>query len=172
MVTQFLARNAILTNILMGVVGLSLMSQITIPLKPVSITLQTVAVLFIGLTYSRRDALLTMLSYLTIGAMGFPVFANFTGGVHHLLSPVGGFYIGFMIAAVVMASVRARIETDSIVSDISLSILGSVVLYTLGVVWLSNFIGLVPAIMGGVVPFILPGILKSIILAGILKYVR
>lgn len=156
----------------MGVLGVSLMSQITIPLNPVPITLQTVAVLLIGLTYSRKEAFLTLGAYLVLGAMGLPIFANYSGGILKILSPVGGYYVGFLVAVVAMAYVREKIAKDSIVSDIGLSLLGSVILYTCGVAWLSNFIGLVPAFMGGVVPFMLPGLFKSALLGGILRYVR
>lgn len=172
MFTQILSKSSTLTRILMGVVGLSLMSQITIPIQPVPITLQTIAVLFIGLTYSSRDTFFTLLSYLTLGAMGLPIFANHVGGIQHLFSHVGGFYFGFLIAAFVMASMREKIQTQGVILDLALCALGSIVLYTLGVAWLANFIGLKSAILGGVVPFIIPGIIKSFILAGLLHYVR
>jgi biotin transport system substrate-specific component len=172
MFTRFLYRSSTVTQVLMGVLGLSLMSQITIPLNPVPITLQTVAVLLIGLVYRRKEAFLTMASYLALGSVGLPIFANYSGGIAKLLSPVGGYYVGFMLAVVIMAYVREKISKDTLVSDIGLSFLGSAILYTLGVAWLAYFIGFVPALMGGVVPFILPGLVKSVLLGGILRYVR
>jgi biotin transport system substrate-specific component len=156
----------------MGVVGLALMSQITIPIHPVPITLQTVAVLFIGLTYNRRDAFLTMATYLALGVLGVPVFAAYKSGLVHLLSPVGGYYIGFLAAVVMMASVREKWERSDFIADISLSLLGSAVIYALGVLWLSKFIGINAAFMGGVVPFMIPGAVKAFMLTGLLKYVR
>ncbi len=173
MLTQFLSRTSVLTQVLMGVIGLALMSQVSIPLKPVSITLQTVGVLFIGLTYSKREAIYTLMSYLTLGALGLPVFANYVGGIQHLAGPVGGFYFGFLLAVIVMASIRESLAVKpGILQDLALCLVGSAVLYTLGVIWLSNFIGLKAALTGGLMPFILPGILKSFILAGLLKYLR
>lgn len=65
---------------LMGLVLMIVCSQIVIPIQPVPITLQTVAVLVIGLTFSTREAFYAMMSYLTIGMVGAPFFANWTLG--------------------------------------------------------------------------------------------
>ncbi|MGL4226558.1 MAG: biotin transporter BioY, partial [Rickettsia sp.] len=57
-------------EVFLGVALLAICSQITIPFKPIPVTLQTIAVLFIGLTYDKITAPLTMLCYITIGVMG------------------------------------------------------------------------------------------------------
>jgi biotin transport system substrate-specific component len=46
-----------LALVLGGIILMSLLSQVSIPLKPVPVNLQTVGVLLIGLTYTPRTAL-------------------------------------------------------------------------------------------------------------------
>ncbi|BBJ31453.1 hypothetical protein RAS_05620 [Rickettsia asiatica] len=56
-------------------------------MKPIFISLQTVAVMFIGLTYNKTTAPLTILSYITLGVMGIPVFEEFPSGLRILFGP-------------------------------------------------------------------------------------
>lgn len=44
-------------EVFLGVALLAICSQIIIPMKPIFISLQTVAVMFIGLTYNKTTAL-------------------------------------------------------------------------------------------------------------------
>lgn len=57
---------------------LALSARVSIPLyfTPVPLTLQTLAVMFIGATLGSRKGTLAILLYLFEGALGFPVFAG------------------------------------------------------------------------------------------------
>lgn len=88
-----------LTNIMLVLGGsalLALSAQATVPMFPVPMTLQTLAVTLIGLTFGSRLAAATVLAYLAEGAMGLPVFANATGGLAPLVGPTAGFLWGFV----------------------------------------------------------------------------
>ena len=82
--------------ILTGTILLTLSAKISVPFYPVPMTLQTLLVLFIGLTYGRILAPLTLALYLFQGAIGLPVFDN-GGGIVYLLGPTGGYLIGFLL---------------------------------------------------------------------------
>lgn len=158
--------------VLLGAGLMTLMSQITIPLKPVPITFQTVGFLIIGLTYSPRQAFLSFATYLGLGALGAPVFSSFSGGPSILLGASAGYFFGFLIVGTGMAWVREKLSLKTPVALILLSLVGQASLYVLGVGFLSLSLPLETAIAVGVMPFILPGIAKAMVTAGILGYLK
>jgi len=66
---------------------IALAAQIGVPMFPVPMTLQTLAISVIGLTFGARLAAVTLLIYLAEGAIGLPVFANGGAGVIKLVLP-------------------------------------------------------------------------------------
>ena len=166
MVIRIPAVKGVLT-VVAGALLISIMAQISIPLEPVPITLQTVAVLFIGLTYSKVRAVQSVVAYIMFGIFGAPVFQGFDSGFSTLVGASGGYILGFIAAVYAMAKVR---EINKSISCMILSvILGQVIIFVLGVSWLSTFVGFEDAIKYGVLPFILPGIAKSVMLVALLK---
>jgi biotin transport system substrate-specific component len=158
--------------VLGGVLLLFAASQVEIPLKPVPITLQTVAVMLIGLTYTPRRAVEAHLIWLGLGAAGLPVFAGFAGGIACFSGPTLGYLVGFVVSSYVMATMKEKYALNTWISDAGLCILGTLIVYTLGVIWLSQLIGFSNAIMHGVVPFILPGLVKAGLLCTSLQILR
>lgn len=155
-----------------GVALLACCSQISIPLQPIPITMQTVAVLLIGLFYSHTTAIKTVLAYLTVGALGAPVFTNFGGSFLHFLKPTAGFLFGFLACVAVMTYVRDRIGRETFLTQTFSCILGSIAMYVLGVSWLALFIGFEKAFWAGFVPFIIPGIVKGLLVAAACKHIK
>ncbi len=155
-----------------GVFLLFAASQIEIPLEPVPITLQTVAVMLIGLTYSPRRAVEAILLWVGLCAAGVPVLAGFSGGLAKLIGPTGGYIAGFLVAAFVMAALKQKLSLNSWRSDAVLTLLGTLIIYTSGVLWLSHLIGVENAFYHGVVPFILPGLVKAGLLCTALQLLR
>lgn len=77
-------------------------AQISIPIKPVPFTLQTMIVLLAGAFLGAKNGAYSQLLYLFIGAIGLPVFAQTadgTIGLARLIGPTGGYLIAFPIAA-------------------------------------------------------------------------
>jgi biotin transport system substrate-specific component len=150
------------------------MAQISVPLQPVPITLQTLGVMLIGLKFNRRTAFYSMLTYLSLGAAGFPVFANFFGGYHIFLGPTGGYLIGCLAAVMVMSKVNELLNSEykSFVCDSLSCLAGTVVIFICGVGWLAIYVGLEQAIMVGILPFILPGLVKIFLLVAVLQYLK
>lgn len=155
-----------------GVVLLFAASQVEIPLKPVPITLQSVAVMLIGLTYTPRRALESLLIWLGLATAGLPVLSGFAGGLTHFTGPTLGYLVGFVISAYLMATLKEKFSLNSWMSDALLCGIGTVILFSTGVIWLSYLIGFPNAVMSGVVPFILPGIVKAALLCTALQILR
>ncbi|MDO5348298.1 MAG: biotin transporter BioY [Lachnospiraceae bacterium] len=71
---------------------LAVISQLSIPMPTgVPITIQVFGVALVGVVLGWRLGLLATLTYILLGAVGLPVFANFTGGFHRLAGVTGGY---------------------------------------------------------------------------------
>lgn len=170
-----IAKNKDLVLTLMGISLMFLCSQASIPLRPVPITLQTVSVLLIGLTYTPSQAFYSLGGYILLGALGAPVFSNFHGGFEVLMSPRGGYILGWFFAAVSMAFLARILPTKAWWGLMLNSLVGSLIIYACGITWLAHFIGWYQAWMLGFMPFIIPGIFKTFLLSSAVygvKYYR
>lgn len=138
-----------------GILGVIALSQISFPLQPVPLTLQTLGMLFIGLTYSRKEAFGTATGWLTLGLLGAPVFAGYAGGFPLLLGPRGGFILGLALTPVAMAWVRERWKLRGLLAFSALALLGQSVLWLCGLGWLGHLIGFKQAFVQVCFPFLL-----------------
>lgn len=137
-------------------------AQIAIPLpfSPVPFTLQVLAVILSGLLLGPRYGALAMGIYLLVGAVGVPVFAQFSGGFGKIAGPTGGYLLSYPLAAAVAGlAARAAITAHrrrALWVSVFCGVGGLVVIYTLGAAWLSFATNLPPAaaLAQGVLPFI------------------
>lgn len=149
-----------------GALLLWLTARIQIPFFPVPMTMQTLAVLLIGIAYGWRLGGTTVLVYLLAGAGGLPVFAQ-GGGLAYMMGPTAGYLIGFYAAAVVMGFLAERGWDRLVVTTILAMIVGELLIFGFGVAWLGNVIGYDKAVAAGVTPFI-PAEIFKIALATVL----
>jgi biotin transport system substrate-specific component len=159
-------------KIALGVLVLFAGSQIAIPLQPVPITMQTVAVMLIGLLYSKRAGLWSVILYTILGGLGLPMFQGFEGGLTHLYGPTAGYIFGFIVSIYVMATLRAKFNLESYWGILANCLVGTVVVFICGLSWLAAVIGFKDAIIFGLIPFIIPGALKAITLSGAVRFIR
>ena len=79
---------------------LAVLSQISIPMPSgVPITLQTFAIALTGVVLAWKLGVTSTLVYILLGAVGVPVFSEFSGGLHVLVNYTGGFIWGFIVLA-------------------------------------------------------------------------
>jgi biotin transport system substrate-specific component len=150
--------------VLFGSWALTLMSQLEIP-GVVPITLQTLGVLLIGLTFGARLAFLTLAAYLIQGAMGLPVFAGGGAGIAKLAGPTGGYLIGFLFAATIIGWLADKGLTRSWVGTVVALVAGTIVIYAFGLPWLGSIIGYDKALEFGLYPFITGDAIKLVLAA-------
>ena len=147
---------------------IAVLAQISIPLPGgVPLTLQTLAVPLAGIVLGPRRGTISTLLYVLLGAIGIPVFANFTGGLGIVLGVTGGFIISFPIMALFAGFASTKgVKSPALWMWL---ILGALVNYAVGTVWCMFAAGLdlAGALAACVIPFIPTAILK-IILAGFL----
>jgi biotin transport system substrate-specific component len=158
-----------ITLVLMGVFLLFAFSQVTIPIEPVPVVLATVGIMLIGITYNMRSGMTTIIAYVTIGIMGIPVFSGYSGGIHVLSGPTGGYIFGYILAVYVMNKLKCVFSKDTSLGILLNCLCGTIAIFALGIPWLAMLIGFKASIEYGLLPFILPGIIKATMLTAVLR---
>ena len=95
-------RTICLTGISAAIIAV--LSQITIPMPyGIPMTLQTFIIPLIGLVLGPKRGALAAGVYIALGALGLPVFSGFSGGIHRLIGPTGGFILSFPLMSYLSA---------------------------------------------------------------------
>ncbi len=153
-----------ITFMAMMVSFISVSSQISIPIGQVPITLQTLMILLTSLILGSKKGMLTVLIYVFIGAIGFPVFAGFSSGIGVLFLQTGGFILSFPLMAYIAGLFSEK--TDNKLLIYIGSIVGTIVNFIFGTIYFMYVteLGLSISIGYTVIPFI-PTTIVQIILA-------
>lgn len=114
---------------------IAVLSQIAIPMPSgVPVTLQTFAIALTGYAVGAKRGAAAVCVYLALGAVGAPVFANFTGGFVKLVGVTGGFLWGFIVMAVLCGLACGN---KNVVVSIALGVAGLLVCHLCGVLQFS-----------------------------------
>ncbi len=162
-----------LRTILLALVGSALLTvsaKIQIPFWPVPMTMQTFAVLVIGITYGSRLGAATVALYLAEGAAGLPVFAG-GGGIAYLAGPTAGYLFGFVIAAALVGWLAEHGWDRKASTTAAAMLLGNLVIYVSGLLWLGTIVGYGKVFAVGMLPFLPGDVLKLALAAAILPAV-
>ena len=119
--------------VLGGSLFIALAAQVSVPMIPTPMTLQTLAILIVGFSFGSRLGAVTLIAYLGEGLMGLPVFANGMNGLA-FVGPTAGFLVGF----VGMAWLAGFVSDRGIKGVLPLAAAGiaiSALLYIPGVAW-------------------------------------
>lgn len=121
--------------VIAGTIFIALAAQVAIPFIPVPLTLQTFAILIVGLTFGARLGAVTLLTYLAEGAAGLPVFANGGAGLAYMMGPTAGFLLGFVLMAYLAGLAVDKGIAKGFFSTAAVAIGVSIILYIPGVAW-------------------------------------
>lgn len=100
---------------------------IKIPFLLVPITLQTLFIVLSALVLERKLAVLSVIVYIMIGLVGFPIFAN-GGGINYIFSPTFGYLVAFIFATYFISSFK---EKNIYIS----TAIGMLIIYALGMIY-------------------------------------
>lgn len=170
---RVLPRSTVATVI--AVVGFAALTavaaQIAIPLPftPVPITAQTLVVLLSGAALGSRAGASSQLLYVFAGALGAPIYAEGVGGWEAATGATAGYLVGFVVAAYVVGLLAERKLDRNFASSLPAFLLGSVIIYTLGISWLMTTleVDLARALELGFVPFVVGDGVKLLLAAGL-----
>jgi biotin transport system substrate-specific component len=146
-----------------GVILVAIAAHIEVPLYPVPITMQTFAVLVLGMAYGSSLGAATLALYMAAGLAGLPVFA--TGGA---LGPTLGYIIGFILAAGLVGWLAEQGWDRSAIKTATAMLAGNVLIYVPGLVVLAWFVGAGKVLEYGLYPFLFGDALKLLLAAVVL----
>lgn len=158
-----------LTAILLAI--LIICSQLALPIGPVPITLQTLAVMMIGYLLSSRNVILATFIYLVMGLAGLPVFSAFSGGLQYVFMPSFGFILSFIPASYLQAKYLEYYSNPEVKQLVIAGLINFSITYLIGLTYMAgilnlymnsqmNFVGI---LMAGFIPFLFGDILKLIV---------
>jgi biotin transport system substrate-specific component len=157
------ARDVALTVSFALVIALGAQVAVPLPVGPVPLTLQTLAVLLGAAALGGMRAVGGASLYVALGAVGVPWFAV-SGGA------TAGYLVGFVAAAGLVGWLARRGGDRSISRAAGTMVLGNLVIYAIGVAGLVVVTGIgVPEAVGvGVIPFLLGDAAKVVVAAALL----
>jgi biotin transport system substrate-specific component len=129
--------------------------SVLLPFSPVPLTLQVLVVVLSGLVLGPRGGLIAQALYLQAILMGAPLTATGLAGPAALVAPTSGYLWAFPVAAALAGWVSHRFSSHKLLWRAVGSVAALLVIYTLGMVGLSPFVGgLTSAWKLGVLPFV------------------
>ena len=146
-----------------GTLLLTLSAKTRLVLGPVDMSLQTLAVLLIAASFGLRLGLATVRLYLAEGAAGLPVFQATPEkgiGLAYMLGTTGGYLAGFVAMTVIVGYAADRRWDRNVFKLFGAMLTAEVVMMALGFAWLAMLIGAEGAWTFGVVPFVVPDLVK------------
>ena len=157
--------------IFLGSVLLAVSAKIKIPFYPVPMTMQTLAVLVIGVLFGWKLGVATIILYLFEGIIGLPVFAGTPEkgiGLTYFTGPTMGYLIGFIPAVFFSGLLKVNYKYNLFVRFIlnfALYSFSVSFIYIFGLIWLNNFVQADQLLAFGALPFLPAEILKISILS-------
>lgn len=154
---------------LAGTALLTLSAKVQVPMWPVPMTMQTFAVLGIGMAYGWRLGGATLMLYLAEGAVGLPVFSK-GGGIAYFYSATSmGYIYGFVLAAVLVGWLAGRGWDRNPATTALAMLIGNIVIYVPGLLWLGMIVGWdKPVLDWGLYPFLFGDLVKLALAAAVL----
>ena len=153
-------------------IALSAQIALPLPFTPVPLTMQPLAVLFIGIVLGASRGAAAATLYLLEGIAGLPVFSQGHGGAIWLIGPTAGYLYSYPAAAWLAGWFSQRGWGSTTVRAVAGMLAALAVIYAAGWSWLAIFTGARAAFVAGVKPFIVADIVKIALGAALLPYAQ
>lgn len=145
---------------------------VPVPFTAVPFTLTPLVVLLTGAALGSRLGAAAQIAYLAVGIAGLPVFAPslvLPPGAARLLGPTGGYLLAYPAAAFVAGFLAERGWDRSFLSSVVAMLAGLAVIYIGGLASVFVYAGsFQAAITQGVLPFVIPDVVKVVMAAMLL----
>lgn len=134
----------------------AVLSQVVVPMPLVPFNLALLAVFLCGALLKKGPAFLSLLCYLLLGAIGVPVFAQFTGGPSVLFGVTGGYLMAYPVMAWLIAFFVERGAKDSFWKRAGAMAASLIPCYLFGTAWFAVYLhkSFAEAALAACLPFI------------------
>ena len=109
-----------------------------------------------------------MVIYLSEGLLGFPVFTKMNAGLPVLFGYTGGYLWSFLPAVYIIGYLSKKNFTNKAILNFISCLSVTLFILIFGTIYLSLFFGINKALTIGFYPFVIVGIIKSLISATII----
>jgi biotin transport system substrate-specific component len=155
--------------LVLGVAFLTASSWVQVPMWPVSMTMQTFAVLMVGALCGWRLGVATVTTWLALSVQ-FPLLSEFKTLL--MVVTTSGYLAAFVIMAAFVGFMAERGWTARPIPAFVTLLVAEVICFTLGVAWLAHVIGFEKAVQFGLMPFILGDLIKTVLAVALLTAFR
>lgn len=161
--------------VIAGAALVAVLAQVAVPLWPVPVTGQTLAVLLVGAGLGAARGAASLALYVILGGLGLPIYSDATSGWSVLLGPTGGYLVGFIASAAIVGWAAEHSWDRGWIKSFLTFVGGSIVVFGIGLPWLAVSLGqlalpndLQSVLVVGFYPFLIGGLLKATIAAVLL----
>jgi biotin transport system substrate-specific component len=147
----------------LGTLLLAVSAKTKVVLGPVDMSLQSLVVLLIGAGFGLRLGVATLVLYMIEGAAGLPVFQSTPEkgiGLLYMMGSTGGYLAGFVAMAAIVGWAADRGFDRNPISLLCAMLVAEIVMMAMGFAWLAVLIGAEASFQFGVLPFIVPDLIK------------
>ena len=158
---------SILTSILFPLLTLIASAYISVSIPGLSIpfTAQSLVVFVVAGLLAPRHFIIVIVSYLALGAVGAPVFAEGSSGFAKILGNSGGFLYGFLFSGLFI-SILTKKQAETQFSRLLLVMLAAtIVLFVFGVLHLAFRLDMEKALQFGLYPYWKMALVKAFLAA-------
>lgn len=148
--------------VLGGALFTALMAQIVIPMHPVPMTGQTLAVMLVGSALGAKRGAAALTLYVMMGFF-LPVYAEGSSGISTIWGATGGYLIGFIVAAYFVGWLAEHGSDRKVLTAFLSFVVGQLIIFAFGLVVLKLSLGMswADTIHGGFTVFIIGGLVKA-----------
>ena len=160
-------QTAFFIKVIFGSLMIALFAQISVPMYPVPITGQTLAITVVGLALGRKAGISAVLLYLAQGAIGLPVFASGAAGLATFFGPTGGYLYGFIASVAILGYFSDKGILKSYFMSTVVALIATAAVFVFGLIHLSFFVPKESLLQFGLYPFMIGGIIKAVLAAAL-----
>ena len=152
---------------------LAAVAPFSVDIGPVPLTFATLIIYLASIVLGAKRAVMAVLIYILLGGFGLPVFSRFQGGFHVIAGMTGGFLIGYIPLAFAVGFFADKFRGNVFIYAVGI-VIGTILLYTVGVVWFMFLTGntLMAALAICVFPFLPGDALKAVAACAIAPKLR
>lgn len=168
---EFLRKYKLAVEIFIGSFFIIACSKVCVPTQPVPFTFQELGIFFLAIAQGGKKASCSTLLFLIWATIGMPVLAYGSDPLW-IFGPRAGYLLAFPLAALVVGTLLEGKESPSLLKVVVSILSGQGIIYFLGALFLTPFVGVKMSISLGIFPFLPFSAFKLMIICSLTKNIK